>query len=105
MTRRESIPATLLADVKNYLGITWSDEDTDKKVRGLIASGEVYLDTKRGAPADYEEDGLPRTLLLDYCRYMRDNALDVFESNYKALLLTMRHERLVVDYVEDALPC
>lgn len=105
MTRREQIPAELLADVKNYLGITWSDEDTDKKVRGLIASGEVYLDTKRGAPADYEEDGLPRTLLLDYCRYMRDNALDVFENNYKALLLTMRHERLVVDYVEDALPC
>lgn len=103
MTRREQIPAELLADVKNYLGITWSDDDA--KIRGIIASGEVYLDTKRGAPADYEEDGLPRTLLLDYCRYVRDNALDVFENNYKALLLTMRHERLVVDYVEDALPC
>ena len=105
MTRRERIPAALLADVKNYLGITWSDEDTDKKVRGLIASGEAYLDTKRGAPADYEEDGLPRTLLMDYVRYMRDDALDVFESNYRALLLTMRHERLVFDHVEDSLPC
>lgn len=103
MTRRESIPAALLADVKAYLGITWSDDDA--KVRGIIASGEVYLDKVRGAAANYTEDGLPRTLLLDYCRYMRDNALDVFENNYRAMLLEMRHESKVNSYVESTLSC
>ena len=100
MTRRESIPAALLADVKAYLGITWSDDDA--KIRGIIASGEVYLDKVRGAAANYEEDGLPRTLLLDYCRYMRDNALDVFENNYRAMLLEMRHDNKVSNYVESS---
>ena len=100
MTRRENIPAALLADVKDYLGITWSDDD-----RGIIASGEAYLDRVRGAAANYTEDGLPRTLLLDYCRYMRDNALDVFENNYRALLLELRHDNKVSNYVESTLPC
>ena len=100
MTRRASIPAALLADVKSYLGITWSDDDS--KLCGIIASGEVYLDSKRGAPADYNDDGLPRTLLFDYVRYMRDNALDVFENNYRALLLSMRNERMVSANVESS---
>ena len=38
MAERGSLPDGLLADVKNYLSITWSDEDTDTKVSGLIAS-------------------------------------------------------------------
>ena len=103
MTRRENIPAALLADVKDYLGITWSDDDA--KIRGIIASGEAYLDRVRGAAANYTEDGLPRTLLLDYCRYMRDNALDVFENNYRALLMELRHESKVSNYVESTLSC
>ena len=95
---RESLPDGLLEDVKNHLGITWSDAATDNKVRGYIASGMMYLDGKYGDPADYTRDGMPRTLLLEYCRYARDYALDVFENNYQALILGMQNDKKVADY-------
>ncbi len=98
MVSRDSLPEGLLSDVKNYLNITWSDADTDAKVSGLIASGMVYLNSKYGAEADYTEDGMPRTLLMEYVRYARDSALDVFENNYQALILGMQNERLVSTY-------
>lgn len=94
MTRKD-VPADLLADVKNYLNITWDDDATDNKVRGMIAAGAAYLDKKLGQPADYEADGLPRSLLFDYVRYTRDSALDVYENNYQSLILAAQHERLV----------
>lgn len=96
MITRESVPADLLADVKNYLNITWDDEATDAKIVGLIASAAAYLDSKLGGRPDYEADGMPRTLLMEYVRYARDSALDVFESNYLALILTAQNESLVM---------
>ena len=104
---RASLPEGLLADVKNDLNITWSDDATDTKISGLIASGMVYLNAKYGQEADYRSDGMPRTLLMEYVRYARDSALDVFENNYQALLLGMQNERLVsefADIVESTLP-
>ena len=94
---RSEIPPQLLADVKNYLNITWTDDATDSNVCAYIASGTAYLDGKCGGTLDYESDGTPRTLLLEYVRYMRSNALDVFENNYTALILNMQAERLVTD--------
>lgn len=104
MTRQE-VPYSLLVDVKNYLDITWSDAATDTKIRGLIASASVYLDGKLGE-SDYEKDGTPRTLLMDYVRYARDSALDVFENNFQALILGAQMEGIVEDGVEksDAAP-
>ena len=102
---RDSLPQGLLADVKNYLNITWDDEATDAKIAGLIASGVVYLDLKYGEEADYTKDGMPRILLMEYVRYARDSALDVFENNYRALLLGMQNDRKVSAYeLESALP-
>ena len=88
----------LLPDVKNYLNITWDDEATDQKVSGLIASGMAYLNDKYGEEADYISDGMPRTLLFEYIRYMRDSALDVFENNYRSMLLAMQNKRRVRAY-------
>lgn len=105
MVSRDSLPQGLLADVKNYLNITWDDEATDAKVSGLIAAGMVYLNAKYGEDADYTADGMPRTLLMEYVRYARDSALDVFENNYQALLLCMQNGRLVNVYgLESAVP-
>lgn len=99
---RKDLPDGLLKDVKNYLNITWDDDATDKKVSGIIASGMMYLNGKAGAEMDYIADGAARTLLFEYSRYMRDDALDVFENNYLSLLLSMRNERQVAAYVEEA---
>ena len=104
MITRDSLPEGLLSDVKDYLDITWNDDATDKKIRGIIASGIMYLDSKLGAAGDYTKDGFPRTLLMEYARYARDSALDVFENNYQSMILSMQNERMVKAYVESAVP-
>ena len=100
--KRTEVSSELLKDVKNHLNITWDDDATDEKIRGLIAAATVYLDGKGGAKLDYEADGLPRTLMMEYVRYARDEALDVFENNYVMLILAMQNERAVTAYVESA---
>lgn len=97
MTRND-IPPELLADVENYLNITWQDTNTDNKISNLIASASTYLDRKRGSSADYTADGLPRTLLFEYVRYARDSALDVFETNYRSMILAMQNEGVTAVY-------
>lgn len=99
---RNDLPAGLLDDVKNHINITWDDAATDAKVSGLIAAGMVYLNLRYGSEADYTADGMPRTLLMEYVRYARDSALDVFENNYLPLLLGMQNQRAVNVYVEGA---
>lgn len=101
MIKRNEVPPELLAAAENYLNITWNDQATDDKVCGLIASGTAYLDLKGGGALDYEADGMPRTLLLEYVRYGYSSALDVFETNYMNQILTMRHERLVEKYAAE----
>lgn len=99
MVTADNVPAELLAAVKNHVDVTWEDEATDRKYRELISQGMVYLDGKYGAPAQYGWPGLPRTLLMEYVRYARDSALDVFENNYMSMILAMQHERRVSAYV------
>lgn len=97
---RGQLPDGLLDDVKNHLDITWSDEATDKKISGLIAAGMAYLDGKLGEKTDYTQDGNPRTLLLEFVRYARDEALDIFENNYLSLLMTAKNARAVRLFAE-----
>ena len=33
----------LLTEAKNYLDITWTDEESDKKLRGQIRRGIAYI--------------------------------------------------------------
>lgn len=99
--RRDEVPAELLGDIKNHLDITWDDEAEDKRLSGLVALGVAYLDDKLGDPADYTQDGQPRALLMEYVRYARDKALDVFEGNYQALILAMQTNKAVERYEQD----
>lgn len=85
----------LLADVKNWLNITWDDPGTDRKVSGIIEDGIVYLNDKAGEELDYASPGYPRRLLFEYARYARDEALDVFENNYRSMILAMQHNRMI----------
>ena len=101
MIARGYIPPDLLEDVKNRLNITWSDQATDKRIRGLIAEGTAYLDSKAGTAMEYQRDGLARTLLMEYARYARDEALDVFENNYRHMILAMQAGVEVRQIVEE----
>ncbi len=100
-----ALDSQLVTDVKGHLGITWSDPDTERRVETYIRSGMAYLDGKLGEHADYTLDGTPRTLLFEFCRYFRDGALDVFETNYLSMILAMQNERRVSAYAtENAVP-
>jgi len=96
-----ALPEGLLAAVKNYLDITWTDTDLDTKLTGIIARGMKYLDGVAGAELDYTVEDKPRELLLDYCRYVRSNALDEYMTNYLPELLTLQMQKEVAAYVEE----
>lgn len=105
MADRAHLPAGLLEDVKNQLDVTWSDEPTDKKYAGYIAQGMAYLDKKLGEAADYTADGDARALLMEYVRYARDHALDVFENNYRSMILGVQNDLEVKRFVAGTVPC
>lgn len=102
--RREDVCAELLNDVKNELGITWQDEATDNLYRGLIARATAYLDGKCGTVLDYDDDDMPRALMIEYVRYARDAALDVFENNYLSMILDLQNRKAVEAYLESTEP-
>lgn len=84
----------LLNDVKDYLNITWQDDRTNKKITSYINRGMARLQFIAGAPLDFEKEDLPRSLLLDYCRYANSQALEVFESNFQSELLELSFSNL-----------
>lgn len=85
----------LLPDVKNALDITWEDGSTDRKLSGFTQAGINYLDAKAGEELDYHRGGDDWLLLMEFVRYARDGAMDVFENNYRHLILAMQHERMM----------
>ena len=42
---------------------------------------------------------------MEYVRYARDGALDVFENNYQHLILAMQNNRKVMDYAANSFSC
>lgn len=83
------LPEGLLDAVKGYLKITWQDAATDGEVTGYINRGMARLQKIAGAPLDFTAEDQSRALLLDYCRYARSQALEVFEKNFEEELLDL----------------
>ncbi|WP_143316870.1 hypothetical protein [Clostridium sp. HBUAS56017] len=80
----------LLQDVKDYLHITWQDEKTDKNLNGIIKRGMARLSNVAGVSnLDFMVEDLPKSLLLDYCRYANSHALEMFEINFASELLSL----------------
>ena len=82
----------MLQDTRNYLDITYEDNDTDVKLLGIIRVA--------GTPQDYDTDSAAKSLLLDYCRYARNNALELFEQNFRAELIMLRIGVQTGEYAE-----
>ena len=98
------LAAELLEPVRNYLDITWVDADGDTKLIGIISRGMRYIDNIAGAEMDYSVEDKSRELLLDYCRYVRSNALDEFQNNYLHEILSLQIAQEVKSYVESQAP-
>lgn len=91
-------PELLLQDVKNYLDISWEDNNIDNKLLGIIERGMRYIDTVAGGKQDYSIEDKPKELLLDYCRYVRSNALEQFQNNYLHELLILQIKQEVTNH-------
>ncbi len=78
----------LLEKVKRYLRITWDREDIH--IQEIIDAGQVHLNELTDAQLDFASVGLPQTLLLDYCRYVYNNASEYFTDNYRADILRLQ---------------
>jgi hypothetical protein len=87
-----TLPDGFLDAVKNYLDITWTDDAGDEKLSGIIARGIKYIDGAAGEPLDYTTEDKPKELLVDYCRYVRSNALHEFLDNYLPEITRLQNE-------------
>ena len=78
----------MLNAVKVYLKITWDDEDA--ALQSTIERGKAYLNDLTGVELDFDSDGPARALLLDYCRYVYNNASEYFEENFREEILRLQ---------------
>lgn len=84
------LPEGLLEEAKNYFDITWDDPDGDSKLSGILLRGMAYLERIAGDALDFAADDQPRELLLEYARYVRSNALEDFQGNYRHELVALQ---------------
>lgn len=85
----------LLEEVKDNLRITWKDED--ERLEKIILRGKSFLEGLTGTKLNFEEEGEAKSLLLDYCRYNYNNALEYFEENFERSILRLQFMEAVKD--------
>jgi hypothetical protein len=78
-----------LGEVKDYLNITWDDPITESNLTRYVQDGQAYLNEIAGTELDYEKNYAAKRLLLDYCRYVYNHSLELFEVNFKRELLKL----------------
>ncbi len=89
----------MLQAVKDYLKITWDDEDA--LLQAIIERGKEYLNDLTGSELDFDTDGQPKSLLLDYCRYVHNNASEYFEQNFAREILRLQLQVAVEEVSAD----
>lgn len=85
MTEQEK--ALLLNEVKNYLRITWTEEDSE--IESLIERSIAYFNI-RGIDVNFIEHKMAQQLLLDRCRYVRNYKAEEFEDNFLSDILNLQ---------------
>lgn len=78
----------MLEKLKGRLRIL--DEDEDPLLLGIISQGKSELDEMMGVDLDYEVEGPEQSLLLEYCRYAYNNALEFFEDNFHKQIVRLQ---------------
>lgn len=86
----------MLEELKNYLKITWNDEDGE--LQKSIDRAKNYLENHiAGVSLDFEADTSNKQLLLDCCRYIYNNAFEYFEQNFQGQLIRLQIKSAVVN--------
>lgn len=95
----DEIMSALLKEARAYLGITWMDEDGDVMLKRYIVTSAKRLERIYGYDLNFDEsneentaaDSLAHELLIARVFYLREKALDDFDSNFRGELLTLRN--------------
>ncbi|NEZ47966.1 hypothetical protein FDF74_12315 [Clostridium niameyense] len=82
----------MLKELKQYL----REDDNEDILKNLLENGKQYLNKLAGVELDYESNILAKTLLLDYCRYRYNNAIEYFLENFKEDILRLQLESAVM---------
>lgn len=80
----------LTAEIRNYLDITWEDEQTDLKIAGIISRAEDILNGYAGEDLEYADGSEERQLLFDLVRYIYNHAYEDFKVNFADELIMIR---------------
>lgn len=91
----------LVAQVRRKLNITWNDDDTDARVNDIIASAIPILRHKLGITDEefnFAAAGQENALLLSYCLYEWNNAVNEFDNNYANEIMQIRAKYEVQQY-------
>lgn len=80
----------LLKLLKNDLFITWTDEETDNRLKRIITNAILTMNFKLGAEVDYTIPGMAQNLFLTYCVYAYNGCINDFEENYLNDILQLR---------------
>lgn len=86
----------MLEELKEYL----REDDNEDILKNTLKIGQDYLNKLAGIQLDYESNILAKTLLLDYCRYRYNNAIEYFLENFKEDILKLQLESAVIDNVK-----
>lgn len=78
----------MLELVKQNLRIAWDTED--EYIESIIQRGEAYLNELTDCELDYTAPGLAQNMLINYCRYDFNNALEYFEENFAKEILRLQ---------------
>jgi hypothetical protein len=89
----------VLDELKYNLAITDTSQDTN--LGSIISRGKARLNGLAGVTLDFDVDGLPHELLLEYCRYAYNNAIEYFEENFSKEIQRMQLESAVIDYAQN----
>lgn len=84
--------AVTLEDVKRELNITWSDDETDKRIFGIWKRAEGIIERAAGRPINFSNHALALQLLYDCCRYLYSDAFAQFKQDYAEELLSLHIE-------------
>ncbi len=79
---------SLLTEVKERLRILDDNEDT--MLSNIVEQGKEELNSLTGTELDFEEKGPARSLLLEYCRYIYNQAAEYFEENFHKEILRLQ---------------
>lgn len=81
----------LIDEVKDHLQITWEDDTLTRKLENGLEMGKQILQEYAGGELDFDSPGTPKALLFEFERYVRSDAMEMFEKNYQSSLLRLRN--------------